>query len=102
MMRARSCVLAIALFSGSAFGADTSPGEEAIRSILTKPKTWTMYLEFTDAAMPGDKAQKMNWEYFQRDQKLVGRRVGLVQGGCDYEVSLRSDGFSFRWCPPLD
>lgn len=61
-----------------------------------------MYLEFTDAAMPSDRAQNMIWEYFQRDQKVMGRRVGLAFGGCDLELSLRNDGFSFRWCPPLD
>jgi hypothetical protein len=102
MMRAIRSALAIVLLSVSAFGADNSPGEDAIRSLLVKPKTWTMYLEFTDAAMPSDRAQKMIWEYFQRDQKVMGRRVGLAFGGCDLELSLRSDGFSFRWCPPLD
>lgn len=102
MMRAIRSALAIVLLSVSAFGADNSPGEDAIRSLLVKPKTWTMYLEFTDAAMPSDRAQKMTWEYFQRDQKVMGRRVGLAFGGCDLELSLRSDGFSFRWCPPLD
>lgn len=102
MMRAIRSALAIVLLSVFAFGADNSPGGDAIRSLLIRPKTWTMYLEFTDAAMPSDRAQKMIWEYFQRDQKVMGRRVGLAFGGCDLELSLRSDGFSFRWCPPLD
>ena len=102
MTRAIRAALAIILLSISAFAADNSSGEDAIRSLLTKPKSWTMYLEFTDAAMPSERAQKMTWEYFQRDQKVMGRRVDLAFGGCDRELSLRSDGFSFRWCPPLD
>jgi hypothetical protein len=102
MMRAIRSAVAIVLLPASAFGADTSPGEDAIRSLLTEPKAWTMYLEFTDAAMPSDRAQMMIWEYFPRDHKVVGRRVGLAFGGCDHELSLRGDGFSFRWCPPLD
>jgi hypothetical protein len=71
MMRAIRSALAIVLLSVSAFGADNSPGGDAIRSLLIRPKTWTMYLEFTDAAMPSDRAQKMTWEYSQRDQKVM-------------------------------
>lgn len=101
-MRVIRSALAFVLLSVSAAGADNSPGEDAIRGLLTKPKAWTMYLEFMDAAMPGDRAQKMIWEYSRRDQKVIARRVDLAFGACDIELSLRSDGFSFRWCPPLD
>lgn len=92
MMRRSRSALAIVLLAGSAYGADNSPGEDATRSLLIKPKAWTMYLEFTDTA---NRAQKMIWEYVQRDQKVIGRRVGLAFGGCDFELSLRTDGFSF-------
>ena len=59
----------------------------------------TMYLEFTDAPTPSDRAQRFTWEYFERDGTVLGRRVPrLAFGDCDSEISVRPDGFSFRWC----
>jgi hypothetical protein len=80
--------------------ADNAPGEEAIKSILMKPKSWTLYYEHTDSSTPTNNATKMRFAYFEREGKLRGRHV-VEFGGCDFEVSLRSDGFSFPWCPPL-
>ena len=58
-----------------------------------------MYLEFTAAATPSDRAQKFVWKYFERDGKVFGRRIPpLAFGNCEAEVSVRADGFSFRWC----
>jgi hypothetical protein len=42
----------------------------------------------------------MTFAYFVRDGKLMSRHV-VEFGGCELEVSLRGDGFSFQWCPPL-
>jgi hypothetical protein len=101
-MLARSCALAIALvLSASAHAADNAPGEQAIRNILTKPKSWTLYYDHTDSLTPPANATKMTFAYFERDGKLMSRHV-VEFGGCELEVALRNDGFSFRWCPPLE
>ena len=80
--------------AGQALGADAT-----IRSLLTKPKSWTMYSEYTDSLVPTDRAQKLTFEYFEREGKLMGRWV-LEFGGCDFEVTVHVDGFSHTWCPP--
>lgn len=87
--------------SCAAYSADNASTENKIKTLLTTPKSWTMYLEFSDALTPGDRAQKFVWEYFERDGKVWGRRVPrLAFGACDSEVSVLADGFSFRWCDP--
>jgi hypothetical protein len=53
----------------------------------------------TDAAAPTSQAMKLTFQYFERNQKLMARHI-KVFGGCDVEVTLRDDGFSFEWCPP--
>jgi hypothetical protein len=100
-MLAKLFALPIILFSVvPVLAAENAPGEEAIKSILMKPKSWTLYYEHTDSSTPTDKVTKMTFAYFERDGKLMGRHV-VAFGGCSFEVSLRSDGFSFPWCPPL-
>ena len=97
-MRAASlAALTALLVSPSAPAADEQA--DAIKSLLTKHKTWTMYLEYTDEPRPGDRAQKLRFEYVERDGKLMGRWL-LEFGGCEFEISLSSDRFSFPWCPP--
>jgi hypothetical protein len=61
-----------------------------------------MYLEYTDADVPSDRAQRMIWHYFVRDGRTMGRQIGLAFGGCEFEVSVRDDGFSFPWCAPYN
>jgi hypothetical protein len=78
---------------------DNAPGETVIKGLLSKYRSWTMYSEYTDAAAPSGQAQKLTFEYFERDAKLMGRWI-LEFGGCEFELSLRNDGFSFPWCPP--
>lgn len=62
------------LLSPAAYATDTAT-ESKIRTLLKTPKSWTMYLEFTDAPAPSDRAQKFVWQYFERDGKLLGRRI---------------------------
>jgi hypothetical protein len=92
-------ILAV-LFSSASYSAD-NVAEGKIRKILTAPKSWTMYLEYTDALLPSDRANKFVWRYIEEDGKVVGRRVPpLAFGDCDSQVTVRADGFSFRWCDP--
>lgn len=87
--------------SSVAYSADDAATESKIKRLLTSQKSWTMYLEFTDASTPGDRAQKFVWQFFERDGRMMGRRVPpLAFGNCDSELSVRADGFSFRWCDP--
>jgi hypothetical protein len=97
----RVLLLAVVLISTTAHAADDAPGAAEIKSLLTKPKSWSLYLDWTDAATPTDRASKHTWQYFEQDQKLMARQVAVF-GGCDVDVTLRHDGFSFRWCPPLE
>lgn len=88
------------LLSSAAYAADTAT-ESKIRTLLTTPKSWTMYLEFSDAPSPSDRAQKFVWQYFERHGRLLGRRIPpLAIGDCLSEITVRADGFSFRWCDP--
>ncbi|MEK9968903.1 MAG: hypothetical protein VW600_07190 [Ferrovibrio sp.] len=85
-----------------AAAADTAaPEQAAIKALLSKQKTWTLYSEYTDAAEPSERAQKLQFEYYERDAKLMGRWL-LAYGGCEFEVSVRADGFHFPWCPPYN
>ena len=93
-------LLVFTLVASASYSADNEPGETRIRNLLLAKQSWTMYLEYTDRSAPSDKANKFVWEYFERDGKVFARRHGLVFGGCDSELSVRADGFSFRWCDP--
>jgi hypothetical protein len=100
-MLARLCALAIVLFLlVPVHAAENASGEETIKRLLTKPKSWTLYYDHTDSPTPPGNATKMTFAYFERGGKLMSRHV-VEFGGCELEVSLRSDGFSFQWCPPL-
>ncbi len=56
-----------------------------------------MYWEITDAPLPGEQAHRLTYEFFEREQKLMGRLV-FEYGGCEFEVPLRADGISLRYC----
>jgi hypothetical protein len=87
--------------STAGYAADDAAAVNKIKNILTTPKSWTMYLEYTDAPVPGERAQKFGWQYLEQGGKLIGRRVPrLAFGDCDSEITVRADGFSFRWCDP--
>lgn len=74
---------------------------EAIKGLLAKHGSWILYTEYTDASVPSERAQKLKFEYYVRDTRLMGRWV-LEAGGCEFEISVRDDGFSFPWCPPYN
>jgi hypothetical protein len=93
----RIILSAVALLS---FAAVAHADQSAISQMLTKPISWTMYIEYTDAAVPSDRAQRMTWHYFVRDGKVMGRQLNLAFGGCEFDVAVRADGFGFAWCPP--
>jgi len=93
--------IASLLLAFIAFAPPSAATESKVRSILTTPKSWTMYLEFTDARTPSDRAQKFVWRHFERVGKVWGRRIPpLAVGDCLSEITIRADGFSFRWCDP--
>ena len=67
--------IASLLLAFIAFAPPSAATESKVRSILTTPKSWTMYLEFTDARTPSDRAQKFVWRHFERVGKVWGRRI---------------------------
>ena len=78
-------------------GAENAPAETAIKSLLIGQKTWSMYWEITDAPLPGERSHRLTYEFFEREQKLMGRLV-FEFGGCEFEVPVRADGISLRYC----
>ncbi|WP_300295232.1 hypothetical protein [Ferrovibrio sp.] len=103
MKRLSSGAFAALLMLGAcpAIAVDTAPGEAALKDMLAKQKSWILYSEYTDAAVPSDRAQKLRFEYYERDTKLMGRWL-LAFGGCEFEVTVTADGFHFPWCPPYN
>jgi hypothetical protein len=98
-----SCAFAAVLVFAAcpALAADDAPGAAAIRSLLAKQKSWILYSEYTDAAVPSDRAQMLRFEYYEREARLMGRWL-LEFGGCEFEVTTTADGFEFPWCPPYN
>lgn len=95
-------VLAGAVLAGLAGPARAAdPGEAAIRRLLAKQKSWTLYSEYTEAEMPSDRAQKLQFDYYEQGDRLMGR-WRLDFGGCEFEVTVQPDGFRFPWCPPYN
>lgn len=84
---------------GSGRAAEPASGAAAIRSLLATQKNWTLYSEYTEAELPSDRAQKLQFDYYERGEKLMGR-WRLEFGGCEFEVTVQPDGFRFPWCPP--
>jgi hypothetical protein len=77
--------------------AESGRGASSIKNLLMKHKTWTMYWELTDAQRPSERATKLRYEFFERDQKLMARMI-VEFGGCEFEVPLRADGIELRYC----
>lgn len=100
-VRTAAFALFLGLVAASAVAAEPPPGEAAIKALLAQQKSWILYSEYTDATEPSDRAQKLQFEYYERDAKLLGRWL-VVYGGCEFEVSLRTNGFHFPWCPPYN
>ena len=99
-MRFFPVTLLCVLLSSIAHSADDASAVSKIKDLLVTKKNWTLYLEYTDSPVPSDRANRFSWEYFERDGKVMGRRVGMAFGGCEIELKVRSDGFSFQWCDP--
>ena len=96
-MRLLFSMIILILVPLAAVGAENATGEAAIKSLLMKHKTWSMYWELTDAPVPTERAHKLKYAFFERDEKLMGRLV-FEQGGCDFEVPVRPTGISLRYC----
>jgi hypothetical protein len=99
-MHLRFLILVLYLLSSSqGIAGDSAPGKAAINKILLSSKTWTVYFDTVDATTPSNTATTWKWEFFEQDGTLKGRQLGLAFGSCELEITLRDDGFSFRWCP---
>ena len=101
MQRLLKIIIAVLCLCVSAPAAIGDDHTQAIKGLLAKHRSWILYIEYTDAAVPSDKAQKLKFEYYLRDARLMGRWI-VETGGCEFEIALRDDGFSFPWCPPYN
>jgi hypothetical protein len=96
-MRLRFSIAISALLFVSLVAAANATSETAIRKLLTDHKTWHMLWEITEAPLPGTSAHRLTYEFFEREEKLMARLV-FEYGGCEFEVPLRPDGISLRYC----
>jgi hypothetical protein len=96
-MRLLFWVIVTMLPALAALGAEDGRGQNGIKNLLTKHKTWIMYWEITDAQRPSDRANKLKYEFFERDRKLMARMI-FEYGGCEFEVPLRAGGIGLRYC----
>jgi hypothetical protein len=96
-MRLIFLVIVTMLPALAVLGAESGRGENGIKNLLTKHKVWIMYWELTDAQHPSERATKLKYEFFERDQKLMARMI-VEYGGCEFEVPLRANGIELRYC----
>ena len=96
-MRLRFSIAVSALLFVSLVAAANAASETAIRKLLIDHKTWHMLWEITEAQLPGASAHRLTYEFFEREEKLMARLV-FEYGGCEFEVPLRPDGISLRYC----
>jgi hypothetical protein len=64
-MRLLFWVIVTMLPALAALGAEDGRGQNGIKNLLTKHKTWIMYWEITDAQRPSDRANKLKYEFFE-------------------------------------
>jgi hypothetical protein len=81
----------------AAAAADSGRSESGIKNLLLRHKTWTLYWELTDAQLPGERATKLKYAFFERDQTLMARMI-VEYGGCEFAVPLRADGITLQYC----
>lgn len=96
-MRLFLLALIIVLAAPGPVQAQPAPEEGTIRALLIRHKTWTLYWEITDAELPGQRAHKLNYQFFERDGQLMARLI-VEFGGCEFPVRVRPDGVSLRYC----
>jgi hypothetical protein len=96
-MRLVLSVIISMLLPLAAIGAENAPGETAIKNLLTKHKTWALYWDLTEEPLPTERAHKLKYEFVEREGRLIGRLI-FEYGGCDFEVPVRPDGISLRYC----
>jgi len=100
----------VTLFAGASYGQSETRrlpiGVEAIKSMLTGHKQWTFYWDRAHVSRPRlgsattDRSPSARLEFMRVGRRLIGHadddRVHF--GECEFEVSVREDGFTFVGC----
>jgi hypothetical protein len=100
-MRTYVVLLAAWLLAAGIAGASnpSSPGREAIIEILTKAKSWTVYIEHGGGDKPSDRAGVQKYQFFRRGSEVVGRTMQLAPGfNGEFKVIVHDNGFDFERC----
>ena len=102
---ALACALA---FGSGAAGEEGNAaiGGEAITRMLTSQPRWTAYWDHADVARPsfgartGDRSRTATMEFLRIGRAVVGHTEvhSLLDLQCDFEVTVRDDGFTFTSC----
>jgi hypothetical protein len=102
---ALACALA---FGSGATGEEGNAaiGAEAIKTMLTSYPRWTAYWDRGDVARPrfgartGDRSLSATMEFLRMGTALVGHTEvhSLTNVECEFEVTVRDDGFTFTSC----
>ena len=104
----------VTLFAGASYGQSETRGlpigVEAIKSMLTGHKQWTFYWDRAHVSRPRlgsattDRSPSARLEFMRVGRRLIGHadddRVHF--GECEFEVSVREDGFTFVGCVGSD
>ena len=74
-------------------------GREAVAELLTKTKSWTVYIEHGGGDVPTSRAGVGRWEFVRRGSEIVGRTLHLAPGlNGEFQVVVRDNGFDYRRC----
>jgi hypothetical protein len=86
------------LLSAALLGLSCGPagaGERAqhIADLLTRTPGWTVFIEWTPALQPGERADRAGYQFFRRGDEVVGRTTALAEGfNCEFKVRVTDRG----------
>lgn len=100
----------VTLFAGASYGQSetkSSPiGVEAIKGMLTRHKQWTFYWDRAPISRPrfgskaADRSPSATFEFVRVGRAVIGHaqddRVHHTE--CEFDVTVREDGFTFTGC----
>lgn len=100
----------VTLLASPSFGqsqtTDLPIGVEAIKDMLTRQERWTFYWDRAPVSRPRlgstttHRSPSLTLEFMRVGPRLLGYAYDdpLQRAGCEFEVTVRQDGFAFDTC----
>jgi hypothetical protein len=103
----------VTLFAGASYGQSERGlpvGVEAIKRMLTGQKQWTLYWDRAPVSRPRlgsvttDRSPSATLEFMRVGPRVIGHGEGdqVHHVECEFEVTVREDGFNFVGCVGSD